>query len=118
MSFRARITVLVAVVVGLAVVVMALASLQATRSQVYGELDRSLAQVARVASEAPAVVEVMRARPSETSAPENTSLSWGNLIKAGSVFVGADTFLGPAILAYGVAEAGRKRLYLAIGDRF
>ena len=53
MSFRARITVLVAVVVGLAVVVMALASLQATRSQVYGELDRSLAQVARVASEAP-----------------------------------------------------------------
>ena len=53
MSFRARITVLVAVVVGLAVVVMALASLQATRSQVYGELDRSLAQVARAASEAP-----------------------------------------------------------------
>ena len=49
---------------------------------------------------------------------EDTSLSWGNVIKAGSVFVGADTFLGPAILAYGVAEGGRKRVYLAIGDRF
>lgn len=49
MSFRARITLLVAVVVGLAVAVMALASLQATRAQVYGELDRALAQVARVA---------------------------------------------------------------------
>jgi NTE family protein len=49
---------------------------------------------------------------------DDTSLSWGNMMKAGSVFVGADTFLGPAILAYGVAEGGRKRLYLAIGDRF
>jgi NTE family protein len=49
---------------------------------------------------------------------EDTSLSWGNMMKAGSVFVGADTFLGPAILAYGVAEGGRKRVYLAIGDRF
>jgi two-component system sensor histidine kinase MprB len=53
MSFRARITVLVAVTVGLAVAVMALASLQATRSQVYGELDRALAQVARVADGSP-----------------------------------------------------------------
>lgn len=49
---------------------------------------------------------------------EDTSFAWGNLIKAGSVFVGADTFLGPAILAYGIAEGGRKRIYLAIGDRF
>lgn len=53
MSFRARITSLVAVVVGLAVAVMALASLQATRSQVYSELDRSLADVARVADGPP-----------------------------------------------------------------
>ncbi len=47
-----------------------------------------------------------------------TPLSWSNAIKAGSVFVGADTFLGPAILAYGLAEGGRRRVYFAIGDIF
>jgi NTE family protein len=48
----------------------------------------------------------------------DTPMTWDNAIKAGSVFVGADTFLGPAILAYGFAEDGRRRVYLAIGDRF
>lgn len=48
----------------------------------------------------------------------DTPLDWRNSIKSGSVFVGADTFLGPAILAYGVAEGGRHRIYLAIGDSF
>jgi NTE family protein len=48
----------------------------------------------------------------------DTTLNWSNSIKAGSVFVGADTFLGPAILAYGIADGGRRRIYLAIGDTF
>jgi NTE family protein len=49
---------------------------------------------------------------------EDTSFTWDTMTKAGSVFVGADTFLGPAILAYGFAEGGRQRVYLAIGDSF
>ena len=49
MSFRARITVVLAVVVSLASVVVALAALQTTRTQIYAELDRALASTARVA---------------------------------------------------------------------
>jgi two-component system sensor histidine kinase MprB len=48
-SFRARITVVLAVVVSLASVVVALAALQTTRTQIYAELDRALASTARVA---------------------------------------------------------------------
>ena len=48
----------------------------------------------------------------------DTPLDLGNAIKAGSVFVGADTFLGPAVLAYGVADGGRHRVYFSIGDTF
>jgi two-component system, OmpR family, sensor histidine kinase MprB len=48
-SFRARITVVLAVAVSLASVVVALAALQTTRTQIYGELDRALASTARVA---------------------------------------------------------------------
>ncbi len=49
MTFRARITVVLAAIVAAATLVMGLAALQVTRTQVYGELDRSLAQVARLA---------------------------------------------------------------------
>jgi two-component system sensor histidine kinase MprB len=48
MTFRVRITLVLAAIVAGATLVMAVAALQATRAQVYGELDRSLAQVARV----------------------------------------------------------------------
>lgn len=51
MSFRARITAVLAVVVALATLAVALAALQTTRRQLYAELDQSLAQVARVATE-------------------------------------------------------------------
>jgi len=51
MTFRARITIVLAAVVVTATLVMGLAALQSTRAQVYGELDRSLAQVARVAED-------------------------------------------------------------------
>ncbi len=49
---------------------------------------------------------------------DNENIGWDTLVKGGTVFVGADTFLGPAILAYGLAEGGRSRVYLAIGDTF
>jgi two-component system sensor histidine kinase MprB len=50
-SFRARITLVLALVVGLATLVMALASLQATRVQIYAELDRALVGAARLADD-------------------------------------------------------------------
>ena len=51
MTFRVRITLVLAAIVAGATFVMAVAALQATRAQVYGELDRSLAQVARLADD-------------------------------------------------------------------
>ena len=41
--------------------------------------------------------------------------STGNLITAGSVFVAADTFLGPFYLAYGRASGGASSFYLLLG---
>ncbi len=49
---------------------------------------------------------------------DDTSFTWDTVITAGSIFVGADTFLGPAILAWGLSEGGRDRVYLAIGGSF
>jgi two-component system, OmpR family, sensor histidine kinase MprB len=50
-SFRARITAVIAVVVVLATLAVALAAVQTTRRQLYAELDQSLARVARMATE-------------------------------------------------------------------
>jgi len=41
-----------------------------------------------------------------------------SLLVAGSVFVGADTFLGPAYFGYGRAQDGQDSIYLIIGQRF
>lgn len=41
-----------------------------------------------------------------------------DLIAAGSVFVGADTLLGPAFLGYGRAEGDRQSVFLFIGRPF
>lgn len=38
------------------------------------------------------------------------------LVGAGSVFVGADTFLGPVFLGYGRAETGQSAFYLTFGS--
>jgi NTE family protein len=46
------------------------------------------------------------------------SISWGNTLKGGCIFVGGETFIGPVIFAYGRAEGNRDRFYFAIGDRF
>jgi len=53
MSFRARITIVLAVIVALATVAVSLAALGTTRRQLYAELDQSLAQLARVGELAP-----------------------------------------------------------------
>ena len=47
-----------------------------------------------------------------------TDVTWANLRKGGSIFVGGDTFIGPVILAWGHTEGGNNRFYLAIGDQF
>jgi len=46
------------------------------------------------------------------------SVTWSSMLTSWSVFLGADTFLGPAILAYGHTEGGRDRVYLSIGATF
>lgn len=47
-----------------------------------------------------------------------SDITFSSLIYAGSVFVGANTFIGPAYLAYGFAEGGRQTVGLFIGQRF
>jgi NTE family protein len=39
----------------------------------------------------------------------------GGTIWSGSIFLGADTFVGPAYFGFGVGEGGRFSLYLLIG---
>ena len=41
-----------------------------------------------------------------------------DVIIAGSVFLGLDTFLGPIYLAYGHAEGGQDSAYLFLGQTF
>ena len=45
-------------------------------------------------------------------------VKWNTMLKSWAVFVGADTFIGPAILAYGRTDNGRGRVYFVIGDTF
>lgn len=47
-----------------------------------------------------------------------SDITFSSLIYAGSVFAGANTFIGPAYLAYGFAEGGRQTVGLFIGQRF
>ncbi|MFA6412508.1 MAG: patatin-like phospholipase family protein [Syntrophales bacterium] len=49
---------------------------------------------------------------------DRSDITLSSLIYAGSVFVGANTFIGPAYLAYGFAEGGRQTVGLFIGQRF
>jgi len=45
-------------------------------------------------------------------------VTWPSLRRAGSLYVGADTVLGPVYLGFGYAEGNRKSVYLSIGQRF
>jgi NTE family protein len=47
-----------------------------------------------------------------------SDISAGSLIYAGSLLVGAETYLGPLYLAYGRAEGGKQSLYLYLGHKF
>ena len=48
----------------------------------------------------------------------SSEVSLGNALLAGSVFLGADTFVGPVYLGAGKAEGGNSALYLFIGRPF
>jgi len=45
-------------------------------------------------------------------------ISFSTLMAAGSVFIGADSFLGPAYIGYGQAEGGHRMVYFEIGQKF
>jgi len=45
-------------------------------------------------------------------------ISFSTLMAAGSVFIGADSFLGPAYIGYGQAEGGQQMVYFSIGQKF
>ncbi len=47
-----------------------------------------------------------------------SDINYHSLIYAGSVFLGADTYLGPMYIGYGQAEGGRRSIYLSIGQTF
>jgi NTE family protein len=49
---------------------------------------------------------------------EGDPVTWPSLRRAGSIFVGADTVLGPAYLGYGYEESGQQSAYIIIGRRF
>ena len=48
----------------------------------------------------------------------SSEVKLGNSLFAGSLFLGADTFIGPVYLAGGLAEGGRSALYLYVGRPF
>ncbi len=50
--------------------------------------------------------------------PPGATYPASSLIFAGSLFVGAETYLGPLYLAYGRAEGGHQSLYLYLGHKF
>jgi NTE family protein len=49
---------------------------------------------------------------------KSDDIRFDSAIWAGSVFIGADTYIGPLYLAYGFAEGGRNALYLYLGQTF
>lgn len=46
------------------------------------------------------------------------AIELGDMLNAGSVYVGSDTFLGPVYLAYGQAQGGAESFYLFFGNTF
>ena len=46
---------------------------------------------------------------------ERSTVRFGNTIKAGSIFVAADTWLGPFYLAWGHTTSGQSSFYLYLG---
>jgi NTE family protein len=49
---------------------------------------------------------------------KSEDIKFDSLIWAGSLFIGADTYIGPLYFAYGFAERGHNALYLYLGRTF
>ncbi|MGI9264442.1 MAG: patatin-like phospholipase family protein [Gammaproteobacteria bacterium] len=49
---------------------------------------------------------------------DSDDVSFSNMRTAGSLFIGADTFIGPVYLAGGLAEGGNSAFYLYVGRPF
>ncbi len=49
---------------------------------------------------------------------DRDDISFSNSVLAGSVFVGADTFLGPLYFAYGINDSNTSTFYLYLGRRW
>jgi NTE family protein len=49
---------------------------------------------------------------------DTEAATWDSLLTGGSVFVGAQTPIGPAYVAWGTTDHGDHRIYFVIGDRF
>ncbi len=49
---------------------------------------------------------------------ESSDIHWDNTLTAGSIFVGADSLLGPLYLGYGQAQGGHSSLYFYLGSHF
>ncbi len=47
-----------------------------------------------------------------------SEISPDNFLFAGSAFIGADTFMGPIYVAFGLSENGEKALYFSLGKSF
>ncbi len=48
----------------------------------------------------------------------SSEVKFSNSLFAGSLFLGADTIIGPVYLAGGLAEGGHSAMYLFIGQPF
>jgi len=49
---------------------------------------------------------------------DTDDIEFGNLVGAGCLFIGLDTFIGPVYIAYGVAENSHDSFYLYLGKIF
>ena len=49
---------------------------------------------------------------------DRNEIRWGNTLTGGSLFVGADTAVGPGYLSFGRTEGGRRSVTLSVGRPF
>ncbi|MCI0430534.1 MAG: patatin-like phospholipase family protein [Rhodospirillales bacterium] len=49
---------------------------------------------------------------------DTDDVSFGDMLYGGSLFLGADTFVGPAFVGYGYTEGGEHSVYLLVGSYF
>ena len=54
----------------------------------------------------------------DTWGKDDNHSDYGNMKKSGTIYLAADTFLGPFYLAYGHADTGERSFYLYLGEKF